>query len=82
MLTAILSIIAGLFIIIKAGDYLVDGSASIAKRYKVPPIAIGLTIVAFGTSAPELIVNLLSAAKGTPALAGATGGRRNRAPAP
>lgn len=65
----ILSLAAGLFILIKSADYLVDGASSIAKRYRVPPIVIGLTIVAFGTSAPELVVNLLSAFRGAPALA-------------
>ena len=69
MLISILSFIAGLFILIKSADYLVDGAGSIAKRYHVPSIAIGLTIVAFGTSAPELIVNLLSAFRGSTDLA-------------
>jgi len=69
MLISILSFIAGLFILIKSADYLVDGAGSIAKRYHVPSIVIGLTIVAFGTSAPELIVNLLSAFRGSTDLA-------------
>src|SRR3989338_2080061 len=69
MLIAVFSILAGFAILLKSGDTLVEGASSIAARYRVRPIVIGLTIVAFGTSAPELVVNLLSAAKGTPALA-------------
>jgi len=65
MFIPILLIIVGLGILILGGEGLVKGSASIAKRLGVKPIVIGLTIVAFGTSAPELIVNIFSALKGT-----------------
>ena len=57
MLVQILLLIAGLALLIKGADWLVDGATALAKRYKVSDLAIGLTIVAFGTSAPELVVN-------------------------
>lgn len=55
----------GIFLLIKSADYLVDGSASLAKKLRIPTIVIGLTIVAFGTSMPELIVNIIAALKGS-----------------
>ena len=51
----------GLVLLVKGADYLVDGASSLAKRFNVPELAIGLTIVAFGTSAPELLVSLEAA---------------------
>jgi len=56
--------VVGIFLLIKGADYLVDGSSSLAKKFKVPTLVIGLTIVAFGTSMPELIVNILASLKG------------------
>jgi cation:H+ antiporter len=55
----------GFVILIKGADYLIDGSASIAKRFNVSDIAIGLTIIAFGTSAPELVVNIFASFAGS-----------------
>lgn len=55
----------GIFLLVKGADYLVEGSTSLAKKLRVPTLIIGLTIVAFGTSMPELIVNIVSAIKGT-----------------
>ncbi|NPV38416.1 MAG: calcium/sodium antiporter [Brevinematales bacterium] len=57
-------LVLGLFALIKGGDWLVEGSVSIAKRLNVPEIVIGLTLVAFGTSAPELLVNIFAAIQG------------------
>ncbi len=54
----------GFVVLIKGADILVDGSVAIAKKLHVSNIAIGLTIVAFGTSAPELMVNIIASAKG------------------
>ncbi len=51
----------GVFILIKGADFLVNGASSLAKLLKISPIVIGLTVVAFGTSAPELVVSLTSA---------------------
>ncbi len=53
----------GIILLIKGADWLVDGSSSLAKKLGVPTIVIGLTIVAFGTSMPELVVNVISAIK-------------------
>src|SRR3989339_582531 len=64
MLIPILILIFSFTLLIKSADILVDGAASLAKKLKIPPIAIGLTIIAFGTSAPELIVNIFSSLSG------------------
>ncbi|MBU1449017.1 calcium/sodium antiporter [Patescibacteria group bacterium] len=65
MLLAVLMIAAGIFLLIKGADGLVTGAVSIARRFKVPPVVIGLTIVAFGTSLPEFLVNAFSVWRGT-----------------
>jgi len=57
-----LLVIVGFILLIKGADYLVDGASSLAKRFNVSDIAIGLTVVAMGTSAPELVVNIISGA--------------------
>ncbi len=69
MISHILWIVLGLFLLIFSADFLVKGASSVAKKFKISPLVIGLTIVAFGTSMPELIVNLLAATKGQPGLA-------------
>lgn len=61
----ILLLIGGLLLILLGANGLTDGAASIAKRFHIPSIVIGLTIVAFGTSAPELTVSVSSALKGS-----------------
>jgi cation:H+ antiporter len=53
-------IIFGFVLLIKGADWLVDGASALAKKYHVSDLAIGLTIVAFGTSAPELVVNVFA----------------------
>lgn len=68
MLTYFLFII-GFYVLIKGADLLVDGSSSIAKKLNISNIVIGLTIVAFGTSAPEFIVNIFASAKGNTEIA-------------
>ncbi|KKT35407.1 MAG: Na+/Ca+ antiporter, CaCA family [Parcubacteria group bacterium GW2011_GWA2_44_12] len=68
MITYVLFII-GFFLLIKGADLLVNGSASIAKKLKISSIVIGLTIVAFGTSAPEFIVNIFASAQGNSEIA-------------
>lgn len=67
--TTIAILIIGLIILIVGGDYLVRGSSSIALRLHLSPLVVGLTIVAFGTSAPELVISIQSALKGSPDLA-------------
>ncbi len=64
-----LFIIIGLIVLVKSADWLVDGAAAIAKIFGVSNLVIGLTVVAFGTSAPELIVNLISVWQGSTQLA-------------
>lgn len=61
----ILLLIGGLILILLGANGLTDGAASVAKRFHIPSIVIGLTIVAFGTSAPELTVSVSSALKGS-----------------
>jgi cation:H+ antiporter len=51
----------GLVLLIKGANWLVDGGSALAKKYSISDLAIGLTIVAFGTSAPELVVNIFAA---------------------
>lgn len=64
MLFPILFLLVGFAILIKGADFLVNGASSAAKKYGISNLAIGLTVVAFGTSMPELIVSLLSALNG------------------
>ncbi|NVP18043.1 calcium/sodium antiporter [Candidatus Gracilibacteria bacterium] len=59
----------GFIILIKGADLLVSGASSIALKFKIAPIVVGLTIVAFGTSTPELAVNMFSAIEGKTDLA-------------
>ena len=54
----------GLLAIIKGADWLTDGAASIAERFGIPTLVVGLTIVAIGSSAPEFVVSVLSAIQG------------------
>ena len=61
---AIFILLAGFGILIKGADFLVVGASSMAKRSGISDLAIGLTVVAFGTSLPELIVSLFSALDG------------------
>ena len=61
-----LYLIAGLLLLVAGGNYLVKGGVAVAKRFKVPTLIIGMTIVAFGTSSPEFIVSLQSALQGHP----------------
>lgn len=64
MFLPFLLLFVGFVILIKGADFLVDGSASVAKKYNISNLAIGLTVVAFGTSTPELLVNIMSSVKG------------------
>ena len=61
----IVFLIGGLLLILWGANALTDGASSVAKRFNIPDIVIGLTIVAFGTSAPELTVSVSSALKGS-----------------
>ncbi len=68
MIVSMLMLILGFAILLLGADRLVKGAASLAKQLNVPQIVIGLTIVALGTSTPELIVNIVAALKGSPDL--------------
>lgn len=60
MILSFALLIAGFVLLVKGADFFVDGSSSIAKLLKIPSIVIGLTIVAFGTSAPEAAVSIIA----------------------
>ena len=64
MLVDILLFLLGIVLIIAGANYLTEGASTLARRMGLSPLVVGLTIVAFGTSAPELIVSLMSALKG------------------
>ncbi len=63
------TLILGMFILVKGGDWTIDGAVQIARHYGMPPLLVGFTIVAFGTSLPELIASINANLKGTPGLA-------------
>jgi cation:H+ antiporter len=69
MLLSIVILFIGLAVLILGGDFLVKGSSSIALRLKISPLVVGLTVVAFGTSVPELLISVKSALAGSPDLA-------------
>ena len=60
MILEIVLLVVGFIVLIKGADFFVDGASSVADNFKVPKIVIGLTIVAFGTSAPEFAVSIKS----------------------
>lgn len=64
-----LFIVAGFIALVKGADWLVDGASAIAKRFGISDLVIGLTVVAFGTSMPEFVVNMVSVAEGSTELA-------------
>ena len=65
MILNILLLIIGLALVVGGANFLTDGAASIAKRFRLSDLVIGLTVLAFGTSAPELTVSLVAALKGS-----------------
>src|SRR5690606_2427258 len=69
MLEVYLALAGGLVLLIVCGDLLVAGAAPLAARYGLSPLLIALTIVAFGTSAPELLVSVRAALSGVPGIA-------------
>ena len=64
-----LQVAGGLILLVFAGDFLVRGAVTLAHRHNMPPLIIGITIVAFGTSAPELVVSIDAVLAGVPTLA-------------
>ena len=69
MVVWIILIVLGFILLIKGADFLVEGASNIAKKFHIPEIIIGLTIVSIGTSMPELFVSITSALEGYPDMA-------------
>ena len=69
MLLALLAIAAGLALLVWSADRFVEGSAVTARHFGMPPLLIGMVVVGFGTSAPEMVVSALAASQGNPGLA-------------
>src|SRR5690554_4875170 len=69
MITDIVWIVIGLALLIGGGEFLVKGAVGIAAKAKLSKLVIGMTVVSFGTSSPELLVSLQSASEGLPELA-------------
>lgn len=69
MMLAIVALIAGLVLLVWSADRFVEGSASTARHFGMPPLLIGMVIVGFGTSAPEMVVSALAAFEGRPGIA-------------
>jgi len=65
----VICIIVGFVVLVKGADWLVDGASSIARHFGISDLVIGLTVVAFGTSMPEFVVNMVSVASGSTDLA-------------
>lgn len=68
-LLAVLQLVAGFVLLYFGGDWLVSGGVALARRYRISSLVIGMTIVAFGTSAPELLVSMMSSIKGSAGIA-------------
>lgn len=66
---SIIMLLAGFYMLISGADYFVEGSCSLARKLKIPSLIVGLTIVAMGTSAPELAVSISAAVSGSNSLA-------------
>lgn len=64
MILQVFILLVGFVVLIKGADWLVNGASALAKKKNVSDLAIGLTVVAFGTSAPELVVNVLASFQG------------------
>ena len=69
MILAILALIVGLIILVWSADRFVEGSASMAHHFGMPPLLIGMVIVGFGTSAPEMVVSALASLNGNSGIA-------------
>ncbi len=68
MMTSIFLILAGFVLLISGADIIVKGSVAMANKLTIPPLIVGLTVVAFGTSAPEFVVSITSALQGAEGL--------------
>ena len=68
MIFDILFTVLGVALVLKGADMLTDGSVALARRFAIPELVIGLTVVAFGTSLPEFVVSMLSSLSGAAAM--------------
>ena len=68
MVIPVLLVVASLVVLYFGADFLVKGSSSLAVRFGISPLVVGLTVVAFGTSAPELLVSVQSGLESNPGL--------------
>lgn len=68
-LPPVMALLIGLVLLVKGADWLVDGGVRIARRLGISPMMVGLTIIAWGTSLPELVVTTLAAGEGRPGIA-------------
>ena len=69
MLISVLLFAVGLVLLIKGGDWFVDGATGIAKRFRLPDIVVGATVVSIGTTLPEVMVSTTGALAGSGAMA-------------
>lgn len=69
MSIAFLFVVLGLALLVWSADRFVDGASAVAGHFSVPPLLIGMVIVGFGTSAPEMMVSAISAIQGNPGIA-------------
>jgi cation:H+ antiporter len=69
MITAVLAVVLGLALLVWSADRFVEGSAAAAGHFGLPPLLIGMVVVGFGTSAPEMVVSALAASQGNPGIA-------------
>ena len=69
MTLAFIAVVFGLTLLVWSADRFVEGSASTARHFGMPPLLIGMVIVGFGTSAPEMVVSALAASQGNPGIA-------------
>ena len=69
MLLASLAVVGGLLLLIWSADRFVEGAAAVAAHYSISPLLIGMVIIGFGTSAPEMMVSAFAAVEGNSGLA-------------
>ena len=69
MTLAFIAVVFGLFLLVWSADRFIEGSAVTARHFGMPPLLIGMVIIGFGTSAPEMVVSALAASQGNPGLA-------------
>ena len=69
MLYAVLALIAGLVLLVWSADRFIDGASATARHFGMSPLLVGMVIVGFGTSAPEMVVSVLAAMDNSPGIA-------------